>query len=218
MLRFALGGLHHQGAGHREGHRWGVVAIVHQPLGDVSGLYSELLEIAAIEDHLVGHSAVLARIEHRIMCTQFGLEVVGVEDGGLGALFHTIATQHFHIRIGDEQDERTAPWRGRHGCDGLIATDLHHRMAGKERREVLGHTDRPNARPATSVRNCEGLVQVEVTHIGTDAARIGQAHLCIHVGTVHIDLSAMRMDERGDLLNGFLIHTVRRRIGHHEAR
>jgi hypothetical protein len=33
--RFALGGLDHQGAGHREAHRGSVEAVVDEPLGDV---------------------------------------------------------------------------------------------------------------------------------------------------------------------------------------
>ena len=59
-LAFALGGLDHQRAGHGEGHGGRVEAVVHQALGDVLDLDAGgLLELAAVEDHLVGHGPLL---------------------------------------------------------------------------------------------------------------------------------------------------------------
>ena len=47
------------------------------------------------------------------------------------------------------------------------------RVVGQERREVLAHTDRADARAAAAVRDAEGLVQVQVRDVGAEPARAG---------------------------------------------
>ena len=63
-------------------------------------------------------------------------------------------------------------------------------MRRQEGTQVRGHADRADAGTAAAVRHGEGLVEVEVADVGADVARIGEAHLRVHVGAVHIDLSA----------------------------
>ena len=71
--------------------------------------------------------------------------------------------------------------------------------------------DRPHARAAAAVRNAEGLVQVEVADVGAEVARAAQADLRVHVGAVHIDLAAVRVDDLADLADVLLEHAVRAR-------
>jgi hypothetical protein len=109
------------------------------------------------------------------------------------------------------------PHGGQIRLDGLIATNLDHRMTGKERREVLRHTDGAHAGAATAVRDGEGLVQVEVAHVGADVAGAREAHLCVHVGAVHVHLAAVGVDRAQMSLMDLLKHAVRGRVGDHEA-
>ena len=67
------------------------------------------------------------------------------------------------------------------------------------------------------MRHGKGLVQVEVAHVGAHRAGGGQAHLRVHVGTVHIHLTAVLVYNLDDVEHRFLEHTVRGRIGDHEA-
>ncbi len=59
--------------------------------------------------------------------------------------------------------------------------------------------DRAHARPAAAMRNAESLVQIEMADIGTVVARPRKSDLRIHVGAVHVNLSAMVMHDVADL-------------------
>ena len=78
-----------------------------------------------------------------------------------------------------------------------VVPEVHHRVAGQERREVRRHADRPHARAAAAVRDAEGLVQVQVADVGADVARAAEADLRVHVGAVHVDLPAVLVHDRG---------------------
>ena len=67
------------------------------------------------------------------------------------------------------------------------------------------------------MRDGKGLVEVEVAHVGTDEAGAGQADLGVHVGTVHIDLSAVVVDDLHKGTDAVLVDAVGRRIGDHEG-
>ena len=54
-------------------------------------------------------------------------------------------------------------------------------------------------------------------HGGADVARIGQAHLGVHIGAVHVDLSARVVYGVHDFADAAFEHPVRRGIGHHQA-
>ena len=60
-------------------------------------------------------------------------------------------------------------------------------------------------------------MQIQMTDIGTDKARIGQPHLSIHIGTVHIYLCATRMNDTTDFYDFRFKDTVRGRVGDHQC-
>ena len=61
-----LGGLHHEGAGHRESQGRGVEAKVYEALGDVRGGDPRGVgKRAQIQDAFMGHQASIAGVEHR---------------------------------------------------------------------------------------------------------------------------------------------------------
>ncbi len=49
------------------------------------------------------------------------------------------------------------------------------------------------------------------------ATRTGTAHLCIHVGTVHVHLTTIFMDDIADIVNALLIHSMRGGVRHHQC-
>lgn len=81
---------------------------------------------------------------------------------------------------------------------------------------MVGHHDRTDARTATTVRDREGLVQVEVGHVTAEAAGPGQTHQRIHVGPVNVDLPASLMHHLAQARDGVLEDTVGARVGDHD--
>jgi hypothetical protein len=65
----------------------------------------------------------------------------------------------------------------------------------QERREVPAHADGAHAGTAAAVRDGEGLVQVQVADVRADVAGAAQADLGVHVGAVHVDLTAVAVDD-----------------------
>src|SRR5690606_6941808 len=97
----------------------------------------------------------------------------------------------------------------------LLPTGFHQRIAGKEGCQVLGHTNGAHTWSTTAMRNTEGLVEIEVADIRANASGTGQPNLGIHIGAVHIDLTAVLMDDLADFPDSFLIDSMGRRIGDH---
>jgi hypothetical protein len=195
-----------------------VEAVVHQPLGDVAFLDPSGLELPQVEDHLVRHSSVLARVEHVVVLFEPRLDVVGVEDGVACRVGDASRAQHPDVAVRDEQDARTAPWRRRHRRDRLRATDRDDRVTRQVRRQMLRHSDRTHAGAAAPVRNRERLVQVQVADVSANRRRAGQADLGVHVGAVHVHLAAVLMDDGAHVDDGVFEHAVRRGIGNHQRR
>src|SRR5690606_19759803 len=96
-----------------------------------------------------------------------------------------------NVRMRHQQDGRRPPRCRRYSADALGTAYRHHLMVGQEWHQVLGHANRPHTRATATMRYTECFMQVEVTDIGSDASRAGEAHLCVHIGTVHINLSAV---------------------------
>ena len=77
--------------------------------------------------------------------------------------------------------------------------------------------DRPHARPATAVGDAKGLVQIHVRHVGTELRRLRQTHQRIQVGTIHVHLAAVLMNDIADLANPLFVHPMGRGVGDHQA-
>ena len=71
------------------------------------------------------------------------------------------------------------------------------------------NTDRANTRPAATMRNAEGLVQVQVADIGTKLWRRAMPDKGVQIGPVDIDLTAGFMDDVAQLGNRFFKDTMR---------
>jgi hypothetical protein len=60
-------------------------------------------------------------------------------------------------------------------------------------------------------------MQVQVADISTYEARTCQPYLGVHIRTVHVHLSAMRMNDVHDFPYPFLEHPMRGGVGHHQG-
>lgn len=61
--------------------------------------------------------------------------------------------------------------------------------------KMLHVSDRSNTWSTTSVRDGECLMEIEMTNISTDEAWRGETKLSIKVGTVHVDLTSILVDD-----------------------
>ena len=91
-------------------------------------------------------------------------------------------------------------------------------MSWNERTQVILVTNGSNTWTTTSMRNREGLVKVKMTDISSDQTWRCKTKLGIHVGTVHIYLTAIVMNSIADLLDISLEDTMSRWVSDHNAR
>lgn len=114
---FALGGLNHERAADRPGHGGGVVAVVHEALGDVFD--GDVVEVAEVEDALVGDEAVGTLVKGGEMRSEALSDVVGVKDGVAGGL-DDVGSHHGEVHPGDGEDARAAPGGAADGTGGIF--------------------------------------------------------------------------------------------------
>ena len=56
----------------------------------------------------------------------------------------------------------------------------------------------------TAMRNGESLVQIEMADVGAVLAGSTQAALCVHIGTIKINLAALLMDKTANFSDVFI--------------
>jgi hypothetical protein len=71
------------------------------------------------------------------------------------------------------------------------------------------HSNRTDTRPTTTVRDAEGLVQIQVADISPKRARPAEPNLRIQIGSIEIHLPSVLMHERTDFTNTNLKHSMR---------
>ena len=81
-------------------------------------------------------------------------------------------------------------------------------MVREVRREVRAHGDRADARSAAAVRDAERLVQIQMADVGADHAGRSEADLSVHVRSIHVNLSAVLVDDGTDVFDPGLEHAM----------
>ncbi len=66
----------------------------------------------------------------------------------------------------------------------------------KERRQVRLHADRAHARAATTVRDAEGFVEIQVRNVAAVIAGPCEPNLRVQIRAVDIDLASVAMHSR----------------------
>jgi hypothetical protein len=201
-----------------------VEAIVCKTLGDVGNFNSGgLLEGTNVEDELVGAAAVGVGVDDLVVGEETGHDVVGVEEGGTSLLGKTISTHHEDVGVADGENRGATPGSGADGSNGCAVTfgtnalRINLRVTGEIRSKMLLNSDRANTGTTAAVGNTEGLVEVEMADISTNVTGAAKTDLGVHVGTVHVDETAMLVDKITDLLDLRLEDTESRGIGNHDS-
>src|SRR5215204_7236013 len=91
-------------------------------------------------------------------------------------------------------------------------------MARQERDEMDRNPDGSHPGSAAAVRYTKCLVQVKVADIRANISRPAESYLRVHVGTIHVYLTAGLMDDPAYLPDGALEYAVCRRVRDHERR
>ena len=177
-LRLRLGRLAHEGADDGPRHGGGVEAVVEEALGDVHRIdAAAVLKRPQVQDELVRDAPLGAGKEQVVVVLEPLRHVVGVEDRQLRRPLQAPRPHHLDVHPRDGQDRRAAPRRRRHRAHGARAAGADHGVAREEGRQLGVDADGAHAGAAAAVGDAERLVQVEVAHVGADAARRGVAHL-----------------------------------------
>ena len=141
------------------------------------------------------------------MCFTRAKQVVGVEHGVLGDPPQAVRPVRADVAVHPHQHADVAE-EAPHAADRLgpvvveavaVVRPSTTTGDGQERGQLLGHGDRARAGAAAAVRAAEGLVRVEVHHVGAEIAGPGDAQDGVHVGAVEIDQPAGVVDHLGDL-------------------
>ena len=90
-------------------------------------------------------------------------------------------------------------------------------MSRQKRNQMFGYAYRAYTRTSAAMRRSKRLMQIQMTNIGTDKARIGQSYLSIHISTIHIYLCATCMNDVTDFYDLCFKDTVRGRVGDHQC-
>jgi hypothetical protein len=192
--------------------------IVLQTLGKVHDLQtSRLVKLRKVDQTLVRDPTVLVGKLERVVFRESFCDVVGGEERKLGGIRQTLAAEHLDVRPRDGRDTGRSPRRGGNSLNGLVTSGLDDRVAGKEWLQMGSHTDRSDSRSTAAVRDTEGLVQIEMAHVGADSSRVGQTDLGVEVGAVEVDLTAVAMDDFACLADAFFKDTECRGVGDHEC-
>mmetsp|Transcript_25785 Transcript_25785/g.74613 ORF Transcript_25785/g.74613 Transcript_25785/m.74613 type:complete len:257 (+) Transcript_25785:401-1171(+) len=211
----ALCRLNHESSGDWPGHGGRVETIILQPLRNI--LLRDAgggLERSQIQNKFVGALAVLADVEDIIGSIQPSGHVVGIEDGISSSILQSLSSVHLYVHPRDWKNCGRSKGGTSNGSllprhTQIRSTKLSrslgiHNVAREEGCEVGSDSDRSHARSSTTVGNAEGLVKIQVTNIGTDQTRAREADLGIHVGAIHIHLTAGLVDGLDDFLDRLL--------------
>ena len=140
-------------------------------------------------------------------------DVIGIHDRQLCRFGQAGSSHQGNVHPGDRQDAGTAFRRRGHspysGGGGKTVT-------GQVGGQMLCHTGGADPGASSSVGDGKGFVEIEMANIGTDVTGAAQAHLSIHVGTVHVNLASLPVHEAADFPDAFLEDAVGGRIGDHQ--
>ncbi len=81
---------------------------------------------------------------------------------------------------------------------------------------MLGNSNGPDAGTAATVRDAEGLVQVQVRDIAAEFARFGEADQGIQVRAIDVDLAAASVHRVANHADVVVVNAVRGGVGNHD--
>src|SRR4029453_12329578 len=212
-----LCGLHHKGSGNRERQRGSVEAEVDEALGNIFSCNACAgSQFTEVQDAFVGYEPALAGVEHGEVLVEPGSNVVRSQQGGLGGFGEPLAAHELHVSPGNREHTGRTETGGRNR--DVIAFGPRSSVTRHERRQVCLGRDRTNTGSATTVRDAERLVQVQVRYVAAELARLREPNECVEVGAIDVDLAAGFGDSVANFPDFGVVHGVRGRVGDHDGR
>ena len=196
-LGFRIGRFDHEAVAQRPVHRRRMNVIVNHPLGDVVERDTFPQQAVRHSDELVSTEAALLGVEigHLVVIAQSGSQVIRAEHSFLRHVAQPIGPAGGDIRPAPHQHAELTG-KATHLADGFWTVTIeiertvlgHHHLGRRQiRSELVADGDRSGPGPAAPVGRREGLVRVEVHHIGAELPRAGLAKDRVHVGAVEIE-------------------------------
>src|SRR5690625_1077606 len=173
--------------------------VIHQSLGNITGVYpGALSEPSGVDDELMRRTSCTSCIEYRVVRFQAGFQIVGIEDGDLCHPGEPLRSQHADVGVRDRKDARTAPRSCRYRWNSAFTACSHERVGRQVWSQLVVDSYGTHSRSAATMRDTEGLVQVQMADIGADFGWRCEADLCIEVGTIHVDEPPIVVDQVAD--------------------
>mmetsp|Transcript_12932 Transcript_12932/g.26793 ORF Transcript_12932/g.26793 Transcript_12932/m.26793 type:complete len:242 (+) Transcript_12932:474-1199(+) len=171
--------------------------------------------------------SVFAYVQNIIRSIQSGCHVIGVQNCLTSGQLQSRFPKHLNVHPRNRKDccgsKRSSCnstpflWDAQFvstklsGCFGIGY------VSWQERSKMCGDTDRSDTWSTSSMRDAESFMKIQVAHVGADQTRAGQAHLGVHVCTIHVNLATCLVDGVHNFNDTLLKHSKGRRIGHHEG-
>src|SRR4029077_4196879 len=89
-------------------------------------------------------------------------------------------------------------------------------MRGQVPGEMCLHAYGSDTGTAPSMRDTEGLMQIEVANVCAEIAGPAESHQRVQIRAVHKDLSSVAVNKVADLRDILLEHAMGRRVRHHQ--
>src|SRR5579859_617894 len=219
---FRFGWLDHERSGNDQRKRGGVgmEAIVDEALGDVHGVDAVFLLERIAENDLVHGGQGIGQIENPF---EMLADVIRVEDGVFRGLAHAGAVREDVSERANENAEISA--EGFYTTDGVWPNLFQHEAAallldedghGAEGFEDFFHGNGTGAGTAAAVRRRKSLMKIEVHDVYAEIAGAGDAGQGIHVGAVHVEKSALGVQDFGDFRDALFKNAEGGGIGEHQ--
>ena len=162
-----------------------------------------------------------AGVQHRVLVVQLLRNVVSVQNRVLRRVLQTLSTSHRNVHPANRQNTGRTEERLRNRQSSIVG-ELTLRVSTvcvtrQELRQVLTNSQRANTGAATTVRNGEGLVQVQVRNVAAELTRLSEAHLSVQVCTIQVHLATRLVNQLANLSNLLFKHTVSGGVGNHDA-
>src|ERR1700751_4083165 len=78
-------------------------------------------------------------------------------------------------------------------------------------------SDWTNTWPPSAMRNTERLVEIQVANARPQVCRPAQTNHSVHIRSVHVDLTAVAMNNLAQVDNTLFKDAVSRRVRHHQC-
>src|SRR5256885_12876180 len=181
-------------------------AEIHKAFGDIFD--RDALVLAQIENAFVSDEAGMAAVKDGEIILEAIGDVVGVEDCVFRRFGEAHTAHRGNVNPRDCQNAGAAPWRGGNCADRIFAAKVYNRVAGKKIDEMFGHTNRSHTWAATTVRDAERFVEVQMANVRAHVGGPAKADLRVEVCAVHINLAAVGVDDLADFFDGFFEYAV----------